>query len=719
MNSATTAKEILAKLMASENINIEHANVTTASFNMESRVLTLPMWENAPEEVVDLLIGHEVGHALYTPKEGWHDAVVEGQSSAFKSYLNVIEDARIEKLIQRKFPGLKFQFIRAYKKLMQDGFFQVDSNNMESMLLIDRINLRFKCGQSIGVKFNKDEMKWIPLIEKVEKWEEVVEIAKAMFVEEKEKQQQKKQLMDELKSEGFDENQDESDSFDESDDYSDEYPEDIMDGELEDSEESTQQEDSQIREDDIASKTEKNLHNNVQQEYSNSSVNLTRIYLDLETKVEKFIVSYDQILNDIKNHNQMLKTVDCFPDNDLIDLIGQNAKKEFLINNKKTINYMVKEFEMRRRGQIALRVRESKTGMIDTLKMNSYMFNDDIFRKISNVPQGKNHGLIIYIDWSASMSDYLYETVEQLLNLVYFCRQVNIPFRVFGFTSGYPDVEGVDFPKGTEKQHIVTYDKNFRLLEFFNSNMNSSKFSKMVECLLAYSKKRNSWKHRINEYLFPSHLGLHSTPLIDCALSSFQIFEDFKNTHKVDLVTNVFLTDGESDSFRITYPAGEDGHRFTFSAYSLGGHTSPIIKLVNPITKKEMKVSGNGRNSTLVVKSITEMFRKHTNSSVMGIRLINKRQTKNALSQLLDDNGNYNEYYEKIESMKKNKFIDLSILGYDRFMVIPVETMETSNGQIEVGSTATKTQIKSAFRKASKGRLTSRIMLNKYMETIA
>ena len=61
----------LAKLLATEDLIIENRKVSTASFDVGRRVLTLPMWEKASGVVYDLLVGHEVGHALYTPADNW------------------------------------------------------------------------------------------------------------------------------------------------------------------------------------------------------------------------------------------------------------------------------------------------------------------------------------------------------------------------------------------------------------------------------------------------------------------------------------------------------------------------------------------------------------------------------------------------------------------------------------------------------------------------
>jgi hypothetical protein len=103
--------------------------------------------------------------------------------------------------------------------------------------------------------------------------------------------------------------------------------------------------------------------------------------------------------------------------------------------NKKTVMYLVKEFEMKKSAQAYKRAQTDKTGIIDPLKLPSYQYNDDIFKKLTVVPDGKNHGMMMLLDWSGSMSDVLFDTVKQLINLVEFCRKINIPYEVYFFTS--------------------------------------------------------------------------------------------------------------------------------------------------------------------------------------------------------------------------------------------------------------------------------------------
>ena len=86
-------KSQLAKLLATEDLVVENRNAQTASFDVENRVLTLPMWERASGTVYDMLVGHEVGHALFTPDDwSWEKRVP-------RSFVNITEDARIENCI--------------------------------------------------------------------------------------------------------------------------------------------------------------------------------------------------------------------------------------------------------------------------------------------------------------------------------------------------------------------------------------------------------------------------------------------------------------------------------------------------------------------------------------------------------------------------------------------------------------------------------------------
>ena len=156
MTFTVESKSQLAKLLATENIQIVHETIPTARFNLATRTLHCPIWKDMSGELYDLLMGHEVGHALFTPKEGWHDEISE-EGNNFKSFLNVIEDCRIEKKIKRKYPGIKRSFHKAYSELMEKDLFQIAGRNLDKMSFIDKINLNTKVG--IEFDFNETEKK--------------------------------------------------------------------------------------------------------------------------------------------------------------------------------------------------------------------------------------------------------------------------------------------------------------------------------------------------------------------------------------------------------------------------------------------------------------------------------------------------------------------------------------------------------------------------------
>ena len=108
------SKDILAKLLSTEDVQVVRAEVPTASFDVKNRVLTLPTFVNLSENIENLMIGHEVGHALWTPEKGVTKEMAEDK--LLKQYANVIEDVRIEKMIQAEYPGLRQDFIKGYKK---------------------------------------------------------------------------------------------------------------------------------------------------------------------------------------------------------------------------------------------------------------------------------------------------------------------------------------------------------------------------------------------------------------------------------------------------------------------------------------------------------------------------------------------------------------------------------------------------------------------------
>lgn len=244
-------KETLAKLMATENVDIVHGDYKTAAFDIENRILYLPDYVDLGEDVYDLLISHEVSHALNTPIEGYHSATDEEQDEKFKGFLNIVEDARIEKMIQRKFPGLKKSYITGYKKLFDKDMFGIKNysqKELDDMLLIDRLNVRAKLGKlAANVNLKKEEKHFEEKLNKLKTWDDVVKLAKELYEYCKDELDKKQESDDTIKSQGKskDGSEDEGEAGDSQDQSQDQSgDEDGSDGDDQSSEDDSQESDS-------------------------------------------------------------------------------------------------------------------------------------------------------------------------------------------------------------------------------------------------------------------------------------------------------------------------------------------------------------------------------------------------------------------------------------------------------------------------------------------
>jgi len=128
------AQKILARILAEENINVQEKNSATASFNVVTRDLFIPIWcstNNYSNNVFNMFLSHEVAHALFSPS----DIIKNKPKDIPFNYINVIEDVRIEKLIKRRYLGLISIFKSAYGEIHTDFFKNFNEN--KTLLLIE------------------------------------------------------------------------------------------------------------------------------------------------------------------------------------------------------------------------------------------------------------------------------------------------------------------------------------------------------------------------------------------------------------------------------------------------------------------------------------------------------------------------------------------------------------------------------------------------------
>lgn len=487
----TQNKSQLAKLMATENITIRHRHIKTAKFDMKDRVLHCPIWKDMNGDIYDLLMGHEISHALNTPLDGWHDTIVNDKiRPKIKNFLNVCEDIRIEKLIKRKYPGIRKPFSQAYKDLFEREFFgkhDVLLAKLNTLGLIDRMNLRFKVGAHLNVEFDKEEQKFIDRAENLETFEDVVKLARDVYdyqkFKEPEKQQKKKDGagkddkkdkkksdkkkdkseskdkkdgdQDDANGEEQEDNSgdtDDSESEDESDDDGEEDGEGGDDGEpTDDSDEGEGDGDGEIDEDNSSDKSSKTAGRDPEEPSSSTDEAFRKeeqklvdkfgpgqIYMNMpEVDLKKVIIPHKVVLAKYEDGIKYAMTSSGDMQRKLISMdygvIASCLNKSFQNRNRGFISMLVKEFEMRKNANQYARQLISKSGELDDKRLARYKLTNDIFRKVTTITKGKSHGMIMFLDFSGSMNSTIRDILEQVLVLVTFCKRVGIPFDVYGF----------------------------------------------------------------------------------------------------------------------------------------------------------------------------------------------------------------------------------------------------------------------------------------------
>jgi hypothetical protein len=710
-------KGMLARLLATEDLILEHKKVETACFNVHTRVLTLPMWEKASNTVYDLLLSHEAAHAILTPDIDWtKDYQIPGQ------FVNVVEDARVEKLMKRRYPGLAKTFFNGYKELADQDFFQIGDDKLETYNLADRANLYFKVGNFTEVPIEPgEETEIINLIADTETFADVLIAAEALYKYCKQKKREEiKTPMNNLESQqsGAD-NQPASDFSDQQEGESNQ-PESNDSEDAPTSDETTQEESETTPEmggeknEEPEVKTMESLEEALKELANNSGPE--NVYLELpKLDLKKVIVPNAEI------HSKCKESWDNFiEDRDYKheDVFGAVDKKfvEFKRSAQKEVNYLVKEFECRKAADSYARATTARTGVLDCSKLHTYKYNEDLFKKVTTLATGKNHGLVFVLDWSGSMGDVMLDTVKQLFNLVWFCRKVAIPFEVYAFTTDYPLVSYDENGKSNlrelayqKKDGLIQVGEWFSMMNLLTSQVNGKTLEDQMKNIfrLAHSFRCNSYSF----YSTPPGLSLSGTPLNEALISLHQILPKFQKENKLQKVQCVILTDGEACA--INYHREVKRH-WEKDSYIGTSH-------IGSGTFLRDRKTGNTYSLDCEWNQMTDVFLrnlrdKFTDINFIGIRVLESRDAGHFIRRYY---GYYGPDYESVmNSWKKEKSFTIKKSGYHSYFGLSASTL-SQNTEFDVAEDATKSQIKSAFVKSLKCKKMNKKILEEFISLVA
>ena len=706
----------LARLLATENLIVEHRKVATASFDVDRRVLTLPNWDRASSTVYDMLVGHEVGHALFTPNEDWRDV-----ADCPKDFVNVIEDARIEKLMKRKYPGLRKSFAGGYKELNDADFFGIDGEDLDTFSLIDRINLHFKVGASAMIPFSIEEQVFVARTDVAETFEEVCQIAVDVYEFSKKEnvEEQPPATAQQGESESNDDEQSEQQSTAETD------PQAGINnaGPIEGTEPEEEEEDDEVE----TAGSEGGETSETQRAFDNAAENLTNrhagnpVYVEIPESVDlpTYIADWTEVHDWIDEYRgTFLNNDDGIDRTDRYDDVDKSYR-EFRKQSQKEVNYLVKEFECRKSADAYARAGQSKTGVLDTSKLHTYKYNDDIFKKMTVLPDGKNHGLLFLLDWSGSMSKEILATVKQLLNLTAFCKKVQIPFEVYAFTNEFYAVRRAKQGQsqylsndeyfaniGCEENKIFLHKDMFHLMNFVSSRSNAKDYERM--CLNLY-REAYAYTYHIG---YPTTLGvgLSGTPLNEGIVMMNYIIPQFKKQNDLQKVNLCILTDGEAcqASYGRRY---YNDHKDEFYVRPRRLDYSTVLR--DRTTGRVYAMNdGWGEMTNTFIQQLRDRF---PGLNVLGFRIMGG----SGLSGFVSTYASLAHYDQVQKQWKKDKSAVIPFpKSYTALYAISNNSID-ADSEFDVESGAKKGEISKAFKKMLKGKSANKRLLNSFIEYVA
>ena len=749
--------------MATEDITVQHsASAQTAYFDTQNRVLCLPVWQDMDNSMYDMLVGHEVSHALHTPASGWQDFVGDGKGAKMRHmFLNVVEDARIERMIKDKFPGLRRDFVAAYNSLNERDIFEISGKDLSTLALIDRLNLEFKVGLHCQhkVPFSSDEQQYVTRMAETETFEDVMVLARELYEMQAEEDAEKQEQQNQESAEGSpadagdgegDEgtgstpsDSDESGESDESgagssgeegdeegeessgassgdgdesgedsgqsmeDDTDDGESAESTTGENGESGEGEGDEPSDLDYDDYANNVDaaggtqrafekgvEDLRDATSGEYKYATVpapNLSEIVIDYPKIADLWTgiqTEYSKKWNDeyyTKNRTERA-----------------TALREYQNSIKGTVAQMVQQFQMKQAADADKRTEIAKTGVLDTNTMINYRWSEDIFVKNEVHADGKNHGMVMYVDWSGSMSGILQDTVEQLLVLVEFCRKVNIPYEVYAFSSNeycpindyYGDeaeawrkAQG-DVEKWNSDRDTDCRPHEFALYNFLSSRMNKRDYVEALNNLWLLTSSASHYSGHPS----PRCLSLGCTPLNEAVVCAMDMVPAFQRANGIEIVNTVFLTDG-------------DGHGMIgrYGRYGRGDKTFVTDKK----SKKTYEIVDNETDALL------DMLRDRTGTNLVGIRLHDSKNVR-FLRYRMEDS----EYAAAEKQYKTQNYVTLPS-SYDEYFLVKGDLKVETDALEELDSDASITKIRNAFLKGGTRRKMSRVIANKMVDIFA
>jgi len=732
-------KSNLAKLLATEDLHIRHdPRLSQSTFDPKKRVLTLPMWDGLTEDIYDLFVGSSVGHALHSPSNpaiiNQAISYVDPKNPAVaQTYIDIVDERRVEKEMTDKYPGLEAPFLRAYEQLYNmDAYGIKKIPDLMSLSLIDRINLHYKLGVG-GVKeipFTPAEKKIIDEIDKATSYEDAVRIAKKVYTLDDPDIVPPEQGESDGDGDGEGEGKGQGQGEGQGKDKSQKPSQGNGQGQGQGQGKPQNPGKNQGKPQPGAAppqhgtpggggKTEISGAGTAKaQKPQQGSVTRGNLAAAMSSKVSKnsatpFYVSIPDVdhTKNVVPHKLVWSHFDTWASKNKVELPDVNQLyAKLMTRHRGRINQMVNQFNMKKAADTHARTSERDSGALNMSRIYAYKFDDNIFLQQAVVKDGKNHGFFMVIDWSGSMSNCIAQVTEQVIVMSMFCRQVGIPFEVYNFTNcsvrGEYKMAEFDTTKFKDDDAMLNY---FVLMNLLSNKMTTEQFKKgcvrLMQLACSMSSSDKSFQLTMPGSRYPVTdpcFSLGGTPLNEAVAACFDLVPKFQKANNIQIVNTIILTDG-------------DGDTSMFHGTKKGrGNNGGMTILVDNKTKEHRTCQNVYECPTVLL----EMLKSRTKCNTVGFYL------SSGAGQGIIGSKCQGESKEKIAKLAQDYanmgFVSLRSAGYDEWFVVDTSKLNTSGVSMETAmAKASSSTVSTAFNQTLVTNKNARMFVNAFIDLIS
>ena len=703
------AKKVLAKLLSQEDLTVvESISANTASFNTETRVLTLPK----NDQLTEGFILHEVGHALYTPP-----IIGTENLKKYGSLINVLEDARIERKIKTRYPGSINKFKKMYDALEP----MLVGKDVTSLKLIDKLNVSAKSNVNHQLNFNDEELVFLERMNKTSSFDDVVKLSEDIknYLQEIRKLDNKKQQESEESEEPESKKQKQEPESDEQE----QEPEQESD-EQEPEDNKQQLENDYNQNENSLTETSSDENSLIETSSDETSSSETSDVLDdLMSETQDFLDNNNkQIIEEGVNKNSneffigknesikttVIKPEEFFDNENKEELsIALNYKKdevdELLKSIKKTGTYMAAQFERQKKADEMSRTSVSNKGTLNTRRLYLSKISDDIFNTIETLKDGKSHGVQLLVDFSGSMFGSMIKILEQAVLVIDFCQKTNIPYEVYGFTTSFKRENFID-PKDNEENYLFGAECLLYLIASNKLTKKQNDFS--VEWMLRFGYFKDYDNRNTRSYgtfYQVNKVRLGGTPINQSLLMMNNLTAKFKSENKIQVPNILVFTDGDDSHSLIT---SKKKYKSYFRISKKNEKCCDEFSITDIVTRKTYK----SKTEDEILNIMFDVLQERHGANITFLKMCNRIKLDNHIYQ------NSTKVDQDFKSIRANKYIKMTDNS-------KVTTILMKTGKIGYKKKNNKNKnvsyTKASFKRAMKDNKDSHLFANLIVDSIS